>query len=49
MSRDVVRVLCRAPFTRHRWEWVDGLMSTPKHPYIERRCKRCGEYESEIR
>ena len=34
---------------RHRWETVAGTMATPEHPYTERRCRRCGIYESEIR
>jgi hypothetical protein len=34
---------------RHRWEEVPGTMSTPEHPYTERRCKWCRQYESEVR
>jgi len=34
---------------RHRWATVPGVMSTPEHPYTERRCVHCGYYESEVR
>lgn len=34
---------------RHRWDTVPGTMSTPDHPYTERRCRICGRYESEVR
>lgn len=47
-----VRVPCLTPnqgWLRHRWETVKGTMSTPDHPYTERRCQRCGTYESEVR
>jgi hypothetical protein len=33
---------------RHRWERVAGTMSTPEHPYTERRCVHCHLYESDV-
>lgn len=34
---------------RHSWEEVPGVHSTPEHPYTERRCRKCGYYESDVR
>ena len=49
MNRKIV-VFCPArPSGRHRWRYVEGVMSTPENPYWERRCLRCKVYESEVR
>jgi hypothetical protein len=52
MSPPPIRVPCLSrtgEWQRHRWETVPGVMSTTEHSYTERRCRRCGIYESEIR
>jgi hypothetical protein len=42
-------IFCTSPDGRHRWEWVRGFHATVGHAYRERRCARCGQYESGVR
>lgn len=41
-------IFCTTPAGRHRWQWVPGMYATPEHPYIERRCSRCRQYEADV-
>lgn len=47
--KPIVIVCPKTPSGRHRWLWVDGIHATREHPYIERRCARCGAYEGDVR
>lgn len=46
------KILIPCPETKsgqHRWKFVRGTYATEINDYVERRCCKCHEYESEIR